>query len=364
MTAESGKEQAHLQELPPEDEIRVFELLSVLVRRWRIMVAVPLVFGVAAAIWSLTVKPVFTATTSFFPEQETQASLPSGLSGLTSQFGVSLGGAGGQSPRLYAEILESHAIRVRVLTSRYAVAGGQPGDSATLISILELDDENPAVELDRGEKALSSRVAVGVNARTGVVRLSVEAGDPVLAADVANRYFECLNEFNAEMRQSSAANRRAFGEERMIEAERALREAEGELRAFYESNRSYQQAPQLVFEEGRLRRQVELRQDLYITLAREFERARIDQVNDVTAITVIDVATAPLIRTRPRRRRTVTIALVLGGAASIVLVLGAHFLEGAARARDKGLRELVSSLVDIRSDLNGLFRGFGRRKAT
>ena len=53
-------------------------------------------------------------------------------------------------------------------------------------------------------------------------------------------------------------------------------DAEEQLRGFYERNRSWQQSPQLTFDEGRLRRQVEIRQEVYLTLRREYETARVE----------------------------------------------------------------------------------------
>ena len=141
-----------------------------------------------------------------------------------------------------------------------------------------------------------------VDARTNIVEVRVDAMDRGLAAAVANRFIEALTEFNSRSRQSRARERRRFVEERVAEVETELRQREEVLKTFLERNRTFQ-SPQLAFEEGRLRSDVEIQQEIFLTLRREYEYARIEEVNEVPVITVIDRAVPPLLRSRPARRR-------------------------------------------------------------
>ena len=203
----------------------------------------------------------------------------------------------------------------RVLLSNYVdprQAQSASADSTTLLRILGLKGRDAADSLYRGVKKLDDLVAVNVNTATGIVSVSVDAHYPALAAAVANRFVEYLNAFNAQYRQSQAREQRKFVEQRLTDGEGELRRAEEDLRTFYERNRSWQQSPQLTFEEGRLRRQVDIRQELYLSLKREYETARIQEVNDTPVITVIDAATAPVKKSSPKRALWVIIALVLG----------------------------------------------------
>jgi len=143
---------------------------------------------------------------------------------------------------------------------------------------------------------------------------------------VANAFVTYLNAFNTQYRQSQAREQRRFVEQRLADGANELRDAEENLRTFYERNRSWQQSPQLTFEEGRLRRQVEIRQELYLTLNREYETARMEEVNDTPVITVIDTATAPVKKSKPKRALLVGIALVLGGMVGAFWAAGAEYL--------------------------------------
>ena len=316
------------------DDYSLVKLGRLWARHRLVTLGLPLLLAFATGIVSLLVRPTYTAITTFVPEASPQAGrLPAGLAGLASQFGVSLGAEASKSPKFYAEVLRSRELLERVLLSKYVDPRrpSVPTDSATLLSILEVNGRDSKDSLARGVRKLYSLLAVSVSGSTNIVSLSVDAHYPGLAAAVANRFVDYLNAFNTQYRQSQAREPRRFVEQRLVDGERGLRDAEGDLRTFYERNRSWQQSPQLTFEEGRLRRQVEIRQELYLTLNREYETARIQEVNDTPVITVIDAATPPVRKSKPKRALLVAIAFVMGGMVAAFWAAGVEYLELARR---------------------------------
>lgn len=318
------------------DEFSLVGLGTTLARHRRASVGFPLLVALLTGVASLLVSPTYTATTSFVPETNPQSRLPSGLAGLANQFGISLGSEASRSPKFYAEVLRSRDLMERVLLNNYVDPRQDQHaakDSATLLDILGVTGPDSSRRLDRGIRKLDGMIAVRVNDQTSIVSLSVDAHYPPLAAAVANRFVEYLNAFNAQHRQSQAREQRKFVEQRLADGERELRGAEEDLRTFYERNRSWQQSPQLTFEEGRLRRQVEIRQELYLTLKREYETARIQEVNDTPVITVIDAATPPARKSKPKRGLLVITALVLGAMLGSFWATGVEYLERVRRDR-------------------------------
>ena len=308
--------------------------------------------------------PSFTATVVFFPETAPASRLPAGLAGLVGQLGVTIGGEATQSPQFYADVVKSRGLLERVLASRFPNPVDPSTDSVRLLDILDIHGRNAADSLSSGVQALRTRISTQVSIQTGVVRLSARSSDPVLAAAIANHLIDYLNEFNTQTRQSQARERRKFVEQRADAAEVELRAAEGDLRTFYERNRTWQQAPQLSFEEGRLRRQVDLRQEVYLTLRREYETARIQEVNDAPVITVIEPAVPPQQRSRPRRKVMVALAFLFGG---VLGVFGAFSSEYLARIRYEDpdrFADFRAVLTRLRDDLRRpgrLFTGRSRR---
>jgi uncharacterized protein involved in exopolysaccharide biosynthesis len=304
--------------LPAEDEIRVVQLLRTVLSRWRLVAVTAIVLALLTAAYSMTMQPLYLASTSFMPKQSAQSGLPSSLSGLATQFGVSLGaGPGGLAPRQYAAILKSRAINEQVLLSRYAKPDGGKADSATLLDILKVGGANQAARLENGVKAVGGNTAIGVDALNGIVSLAYTSTDRDLSAAVANRFVDQLNDFNERTNRESARERNVFVQDQLAEAANRLNVAEKSLRDFYNANRSWNQSADLRLSEEALRRKVDVQQEVYLTLAREAEQTRIQASNDAAAITVIDRAVAPVLRSAPRRKFMVMVALVLG------VVLGA-----------------------------------------
>jgi len=332
-----------------EDERSILEILNVLLKRWRVVLGFPVVVAVVVLGISFLVPPTFTATTSFVPEMRSEGGLPGGLGALAGQLGISLGGEASQSPRFYAEVSKSRGILDRLLLSRYADprTARQIGDSATLLTILQSGGRNGMDSLERGARKLAGLIAVGVDAQTNIVTIKVQSRYPALAAALANRLVAYLNDFNTLSRQSQARERRKFTEQRVAAGERELRDAEEALKRFYQANRSWQQSPQLVFEEGQLRRQVDLRQELYRTLQREYETARIQEVNDTPVITVIDQAVVPQRKSGPTRRLWALAAFVLSGVFAVSWAFSAEALGRARHEQDGRYRDLVTTARDV-----------------
>lgn len=345
------------------EEISLLRYVNVLLRRWRIITATSFVFAFFAGVFSFVVAPTFTATAMFVPEVRSGSRVPSGLAGLATQFGISTG-SNGVSPNFYAEVVKSREIIERVLLERYADPRGHnnPGDSATLLEILGVTGSDSVQRLYAGTAALTGLVSTQVDLQTGIVQLSVDARYPGLAAAVTNHLLEHLNEFNAKTRQSQARERRRFVEERVAEAERELGGAEEELKTFYEGNRSWQQSPHLVFEEGRLRRQVEIRQQIYLTLKGEYETARIEEVNDTPVITVIDPAVPPQGPSKPRRRRNVILAFVVGGMLGVFWAFSAENVDRMRRDGGEEYEEFRGLLHRFRGEVGGKLRTVARMR--
>jgi tyrosine-protein kinase Etk/Wzc len=330
---------------PPRD-VTLLDLVTVLLRRRRIVIGVPLLSALVAAAVSLVMAPSYTASVTFFPESEPGPNLPSGLAGIAGQLGISLGSQATQSPRFYADVLKSRTLLERAVESSYPNPQG-PGD-VRLLDALEVEGRSHADSMSNGVRTLGRMVTTQVEMTTGVVRLNVTLRDPTLAAEVANRFIEYLNDFNAQTRQSQARERRKFVEGRATSAELDLRTAEEELRAFYEGNRAWEQAPQLRFEEGRLRRQVDIRQEVYLTLRREYETARIEEVNDAPVITVIEWAVPPELRSRPRRKVMVALGFLFGGILGVVAAASAEYAAHVRREGGERYRDFTAALAGLR----------------
>ena len=339
-------------------EPTVVEIANILLRRWRMVLGLPLGAAALAAAISFLVPPTYTATASFVPESRSQSrGVPSSLSGLAGQLGIQLGTEASQSPRFYGALLQSRELAERVLQSRYPDPRplDAPRDSATLLTIFKIEGDS-AWRLHQGVKRLHRMISVRVDNQTNIVELGVDARYPALASEVANRLITYLNEFNTSTRQSQARERRRFTEARLAEAERQVEQVENELRRFYERNHTWEQSPQLRFEEGQLRRRVDIQQEVHRTLSREYEIARIEEVNDAPVITVIEPATPPQERSKPNRRLVTILAFIVGGVVGVFGAFVSNLADRLGTSTDEQSRELRSLLTEVRDGVRRLTR--------
>jgi uncharacterized protein involved in exopolysaccharide biosynthesis len=164
-----------------------------------------------------------------------------------------------------------------------------------------------------------------------------------------------LNQFNLERRQSQSREQRRFTGERLAEAEQDLRQSERTELAFLQRNRDYSSSPMLTFEAGRLARDVQVKQELFLTLSKAHTEARIAEVRDTPVLTVVDSAVAPFRRARPQRTLGTLIAMTIGAVIGIGLAYVVDFRKRAARERHpdylamreawaQARREMVSAL--------------------
>ncbi|MEX0907122.1 MAG: GNVR domain-containing protein [Gemmatimonadota bacterium] len=324
-----------------EDEISLVEIANVILRNWRLIVVLPLLIALVVGIWSLSGDRSYAASASFM-SQGGEGRGTGGAAALAQQFGLSLGAdRPGESPQFYVDLLKSRTVLRQAAESVYEI----PTDAGrvwrgTLVEYWEFDqDLGPVPPWRRATESLEKNISASVGRETGVIRLTVSTDHPVLSERIAERLLVLLNEYNLEVRQTRAQEEGRFIGGRITEAQAELLAAEGALQEFLQQNREFGNSPELVFEHERLQRRVMMRQEVYTSLLRSQEQARIDAVRDVPLFTVID---HPAGTAEPEGRGTIMRAMLAFILGLMLAVIAAFVLEFARRSReseDPQLRE-------------------------
>jgi uncharacterized protein involved in exopolysaccharide biosynthesis len=316
-----------------DDEMSIVEIANTILRQWRMVVAVPLVLASVVGLWSLSQERAYAATASFIP-QAAEGRSGVGAAALAQQFGVSLGSERpGESPQFYVELLRSRTVLRDAVESEYQVPAEDGAvRRANLIDLFDIEgDRNTLPPWRRAADKLEDGISTSVARETGLVRLTVSGPDPALAEQIAQRLLEILETFNTEVRQSRAQEESRFIGARLTDAQAELRTVETALQEFLRQNRDFRNSPELTFEHDRLQRQVAMRQEVYTSLVRSQEQARIDAVRDTPHFTVVD---HPAGTAEPQGRGTVLraiLAFMLGLAGAVVV---AFIREVNRRGRD------------------------------
>ena len=281
-----------------------------------------LAFSVVVGVGISFVLPVrYEASTTLSPAPASSDRLPLGgtLATLGGQLGIDLSGATGRTLlRFYPDLLGSYWLLSRLATTT------KQGDTAlfdVLLGAPPNQSGSPTLaDMDRAVALLRQSMQVDVNDRSNVFRVSVRLPTRSLALAAAERLIALVTEFDTRVRRSRASENRRFLETRTDSAEVMLGAAEDELARFEQRNRAYAQSPDLSLQHERLQRRETLLQDVYLSLARSLEQARIDEVKETPVLTIVDPPHVRWRKVEPRRVQVVAAALAFGALA--VLALG------------------------------------------
>ena len=307
----------------------VDEVLAVL-RRHRLLVIGWCLFCVIAVVAVTLLRgPAFTARTSFVPQSRRNASLAAGVA---AQLGFALPGQDQtQSPNFYADLASSDLVLGAVADSGVVDASNH---RISLAQFFNATDDAPAVTRARIIGALRGRLSTNVVQKTGLVELALRTRDATVSASLLQRILGELERFNQGSRRSQASAERRFTERRFDELRGELNAAEQRQVAFLERNRDFENSPLLRFENDRLQRDVQLKQQVFQTLSQALEQARIDEVRDTPVLTIIEPPSPPPVRDRRGLLLKLAGALAFAiGTASAVAVAAVLRSDERARAR-------------------------------
>jgi uncharacterized protein involved in exopolysaccharide biosynthesis len=328
---------------PPTPEGKPFTWAEVLSSVWHYKKFIA-IFVAAATVIAIGITflltPLYTAETSVLPELAREKTLGlAGLASLAEAAGVSVG----ETPvsKLYPMIVKSERILRGVIYHKYKTP--QFADSVTLAEYWEVDARNENEEFDRAVRKLRSRMDVSFDMRLGTVTIGVEMEEPQLAADVANQITAELDEYTRTKRRTNATLQREFVEKRLQEVEEQLRRSEVALKEFRERNRQVMDSPQLMLEQERLARDVEINSTVFIELKKQNEVVKIEEIKNIPIINILDPARPPVRRSSPVRRQAALTTFFLSLFAAV----------GFAAFKDKGAEALKKVSLVLKNHRHG-----------
>lgn len=292
-----------------ESSIDWVELISVLWGSRKLIATVTAIATVGAVIISLLLPEYYKSTATLLPETEkSKLAALGGLSDLAALAGVSVGGEGSLA-KLYPTIIKSEAVLRNVIYAEYQTKKFK--EPVNLIRFWEIEGETPEQDYETALKALQEQLTVSLDNKTSVVAVSIETREPQLSADIVNKVLAELDEFIRTKRTTSATEQRKWIEDRLEQVKTDLEKSENRLKEFREKNRRIGDSPQLLLEQGRLMREVEINSTLYTELKKQHEIAKIEEIKNVPVISVMDTARAATKKERPKRATTVVVTMLL-----------------------------------------------------
>ena len=156
------------------------------------------------------------------------------------------------------------------------------------------------VDETRVAEALSKRILVTIDKKTGVTTLEVTMQDPLISASLTDTVMHCLQNYITDYRTNKARHDLAFTEKLYKEAKADYEEAQKKYATFADANQniillSYRA------EQERLKNEMELAYTVYTQVSGQLQMARA-KVQEITPVyTVVQPATVPLRAAKPNK---------------------------------------------------------------
>ena len=366
--------------------------LIVLAKRKKLIIFVPLLFGVLAAAGSFLIPDSFKATTKILPPQQAQSGAAAILSQLGGVAGAAAGAAGIKNPNdLYIGMLKSRTI----------------ADNLIQRFNLKEDYDEKTMEKTRLELEQNTTITSG---KDGLLTIEVADHGREKVAQIANAYADELLKLTKVIAVTEAGQRRLFFERQLTLTKENLAHAEAELKSSFgthgvisvdsesrsivetvarlratiaakeiqlgamrafvtESNQDYRRlreeissaraelarlengAPSLQVKDGqyangleniKVLREVKYQQMLYELLSKQYEVARLDEAKDSSIIQVLDKAIVPERKFKPKRAILVLLFMFMGFLSAIAWAFIADSL--ARRTASASGREKLNEL--------------------
>ena len=346
MSGPAGMRETHptgidTEQTDDEPGMTLGELFEALRRNWLLLALGPLAAGAVAFGITMLIAPTFTASTTFLPPQQAQSGAASALASLGSLAGLA-GGAGVRSSGdQYVALMQSGTVSNRLI------------DQFRLMDVYQSKFRIDA------RNALAANVRIALGKKDGLIAVDVDDTNPQRAADIANSYVDELRRITGTLAVTEAQQRRVFFErqlqqsrDRLVQAQQALQasgynpgalkaepKAAAEVYARLKAETTAievrlqvlrgsladdtpevrQQQTALAALRGQLAkveqpgdatggpdyvgkyREFKYQETLFELYARQFELARVDESREGALIQVVDVATAPEKKSKPRR---------------------------------------------------------------
>ncbi|WP_130433513.1 Wzz/FepE/Etk N-terminal domain-containing protein [Rivibacter subsaxonicus] len=354
-----------------EDGVDLLDVAVPLAQNLKLLILGPLAAGLVALGIAFLLPKTYTARTSLLPPQQQQNQVGAALSQLGALAGLA-GGAGLKTPAdQYVALMQSETVADRLI------------DRFKLMQVYDVDYRFQA------RKELAQNVRFAIGKKDGLISIEADDRSPQRAADIANAHVEELRRLSSSLALTEAQQRRVFFEEQLKQTRDRLTKAQMDLQGSGFSQGALKAEPKAAAEGyARLRaevtaaevklqtmrrsladaspevqqqqsllaalrgqlaglersgelgggsdyvgryREFKYQETLFELFSRQYELARLDESREGALIQVVDVATVPEWKSKPKRGLIAVAAVALSFLLVAAFVVARHFWHESAR---------------------------------
>ena len=349
-----------------DDEIDLIALVKNLWDGRRTIIIFTLVGAALGLCIALLTPKEYTANTTMVPQSgQSGSSRLSGLSSLAAMAGFNLNTSSNTeslSPLVYPQIVQSVPFQLELMNTPFQFAEldhpvslfeyytgykktGILGNikkytlGLPAIIIKALKPEQPKTnnglmtsklisltrEQDNVRKSITANLSLEVNEKEGFLTLSARFHDAVLAAQVAQKAQNMLQEYITTYKIQKAQQQLSFIGDRYDEKKNEFEKTQEKLARFRDQNKNVSSAIAQT-EEERLQSEYNIAFSVYSELAKQLEQAQIQVKEDTPILTILEPVRVPLEKSKPNRPMILFIWIFLGGVIGTATVFGKEYL--------------------------------------
>lgn len=335
--------------------MRVYDIVTTVWNRRMRIAGITILFMVVSVVYALMLSNKYTATATILPETPDrgvgQLAQVAGIMSIPGLPPIQM-----SETDTYPALMKSETILRDVLTKTYETEKfDEPVD---LITFWEIDGDTERERYQRALQKIRDEVlSISIARDTRVILISVETTDPGLSANIANTISDKLDTYILTQRRTRASQQRRWLDLRLEEVRSDLMEAEEMLKDFRVKNRRIVDSPELLMEQERLIRDVELHSGVFLELTKQHEMIKVQEIRDMPVVQILDYATAPVTKSGPGRMRIVFLGTVFGLITGLLSVYGNRLLN-MSEEENKSLVKKITT--DVKNDIVSVFGGSNR----
>ena len=160
---------------------------------------------------------------------------------------------------------------------------------------------------------------------TVITKIRLENFNPELSSKIINALVFELDAFRKNLDRKKAEESKNFIIGRLNETKDLLSASEESLKKFREVNKRIEKSPELNLQQGRLMREVRIQEEGYLTLKKELEITKIEEVKNLKVVNTLDVAVPPVFKRKPKRLRILVFGIIISLSLSTLTVFLQHY---------------------------------------
>ena len=309
-------DESKIQKAPQKLEEQEIDLIELAQKVWADRKMLYKVCGIAAVIGLIvgfSIPKEYSTEVTLAPESASKVNAGS-MEALAAMAGINLGGSVGEdalSPELYPDIVKSTPFLDKYQRSSWmgAVMSAPFKALGWTLSLFKDKPEKKEGKIDpfhltldeaKVADALSKRILVTIDKKTGVTTLEVTMQDPLISASLTDTVMHCLQNYITNYRTNKARHDLAFTEKLYKEAKADYEKAQKKYATFADANQNVVLLSYRA-EQERLKNEVELAYTVYTQVSGQLQMARA-KVQEITPVyTVVQPATVPLRAAKPNK---------------------------------------------------------------